>query len=227
MKFALFLLKDKDGVITLDVPVEGDLKDPKVSVGKIVWNTFKNLIVKAASAPVKLLSGLLGVDPRQIESIDYSFKDTTFTEKKRQQLDLLLELEQQKPELEIELIYFNDPQLEGNEIALAEAGRIFNEKKNQDYKQNQEEHLKFIRKQVKSDTIGILAGSQQLVGQSLIDSLINRYEDHRIEAIESYLKQSNDSTEILVIRSKTDAPKNAGSSPIFEVKYGMKEEALQ
>jgi hypothetical protein len=227
MKFALFLLKDKDGVITLDVPVEGDLKDPKVSVGKIVWNTFKNLIVKAASAPVKLLSGLLGVDPRQIESIDYSFKDTTFTEKKRQQLDLLLELEQQKPELEIELIYFNDPQLEGNEIALAEAGRIFNEKKNQDYKQNQEEHLKFIRKQVKADTIGLLAGSRQLVGQNTIDSIFNNYEYHRLESVESYLKQVNDSTEILVIRSKENAPKNAGSMPRFEVKYGMKEEVMQ
>ena len=46
MKFALFLLEDKNGIINLDIPVRGDLDDPTVSVGKIVWNTFKNLIVK-------------------------------------------------------------------------------------------------------------------------------------------------------------------------------------
>jgi len=227
IKFALFLLKDKDGVITLDVPVEGNLKDPQVSVGKIVWNTFKNLIVKAASAPVKLLSGLLGVDPRQIESIDYQFLDTAFTETKQRQLDLLLELEQKKPELEVELVYFNDPMLEGNEIAIAEAGRIFAEKRNKNYQESQEDFLKFIRKQTRSDTISLLAGSRQMVEQNTIDSLLDAYSVQRIESIESYLHQANDSTEILVVKSKIGAPKNVGSMPIFEVKYGMKEETIQ
>jgi len=35
LKFALFLLKDREGVVNLDVPVRGDLKNPEVSVGKI------------------------------------------------------------------------------------------------------------------------------------------------------------------------------------------------
>ena len=227
IKFALFLLKDKDGVITLDVPVGGDLKDPQVSVGKIVWNTFKNLIVKAAAAPVKLLSRLIGADPKEIESIEFGFLDTAFTENKQKQLNLLLQLEQQKPELEIELIYFKDPELEGNELALAEAGRLFMKRKNKDYLAHRDEFESFVRKQVKSDTINILAACRKLIDQNVIDSLLHSYDEKRLDNIESYLHQVNDSTEILVIKSKPGAPKNIGSTPVFEVKYGMKEETIQ
>ena len=76
MKFALFLLKDKNGIINLDIPVRGDLNNPSVSIGKIVWNTFKNLIVKVASAPVGFLADLISVDPKDIKSIEYSYLDT-------------------------------------------------------------------------------------------------------------------------------------------------------
>jgi len=58
VKFATWLLKDSHGVIDLDVPVTGTLDDPKFRIGPIVWQVIKNLIVKAVSAPFKLLGGL-------------------------------------------------------------------------------------------------------------------------------------------------------------------------
>ena len=42
----------------------------------------------------------------------------------------MLELEQQKQDLEIELIYFNDPDLEKSDIVMVEAGKLFEKKKN-------------------------------------------------------------------------------------------------
>lgn len=108
LKFALFILKDREGVINLDVPVRGDLNDPRVSVGKIVWNTFKNLIVKVAAAPFDALAGLIKADPKDLESIQYDYMDTLFTENRQKQLDLLLDLEQKKEGIGIELIYYND-----------------------------------------------------------------------------------------------------------------------
>ena len=58
VKFATWLLKDSHGVIDLDVPVTGSLDDPKLRIGPIVWQVIKNLIVKAVSAPFKLLGAL-------------------------------------------------------------------------------------------------------------------------------------------------------------------------
>jgi len=127
LKFALFLLKDRQGIINLDVPVSGDLKDQKVSVGKIIWNTFKNLIFKTVAAPYDLLAGMLGVDPKDVRSIEFSYADTTMTDKIKNQLDNLLSLEEQKEGLGIELIYFNDiekEKIQFNEDDLTDPGVI-------------------------------------------------------------------------------------------------------
>lgn len=227
IKFALFLLKDKDGVVTLDVPVRGDLKDPKVSVGKIVWNTFKNLIVKAVAAPAKLLSGLLGTDPDQIKAIEYDFKDTVLTENKKNQLDLLLQLEQKKPGLEIELVYFNDASLEKSEIALQEAGKVFNEKHQKDYLQDKAGFEEFVRAQIQSDTLSsVMDACRVMIDDLVLDSIANEFHRIRLDGISGYLIDANDSTEIAVVNSKPEAPKNLGSKPIFEIKYGMKEELM-
>ena len=57
MKVALYILKDKDGKISFDVPVKGNLQDPEFSYGKIIWQTIMNLMIKVALSPAKLLLG--------------------------------------------------------------------------------------------------------------------------------------------------------------------------
>jgi uncharacterized protein involved in outer membrane biogenesis len=58
IKLATSLLKDVDGVIDLDVPVKGTLDDPKFRIGPIVWQIIKNILVKAVTAPFRLLGSL-------------------------------------------------------------------------------------------------------------------------------------------------------------------------
>ena len=60
MKLAVALLKDRDGKIELDIPVSGDLNDPKFSVGGIILKVIVNLLVKAATSPFALLSAVFG-----------------------------------------------------------------------------------------------------------------------------------------------------------------------
>ncbi len=108
IKLALFILKDRNGVITLDIPVRGDLDDPKVKLGRLIWNTFKNLMIKIATAPFDILAGQVGADPKELEFIGFNYADTSLTVEKQRQLELLLQLENQKPGLGIELVYYND-----------------------------------------------------------------------------------------------------------------------
>lgn len=58
VKLATSLLKDVDGVIDLNVPVNGTLDDPKFRIGPIVWQIIKNILVKAVTAPFRLLGSL-------------------------------------------------------------------------------------------------------------------------------------------------------------------------
>jgi hypothetical protein len=54
---AVALLKDRHGVIDINLPVSGTLDDPQFSVGGIIWKIIVNLLGKALTAPFALLSG--------------------------------------------------------------------------------------------------------------------------------------------------------------------------
>ncbi len=224
LKFALFLLKDRHGVINLDIPVRGDLNDPKVRVGKIIWNTFKTLIIKVAAKPFDMLSGLLNVDPKDIQSIEFDYMDTTLTADRQRQLDLLLKLEQKKEGLGIELVYFNDVEIEKEIIALDEVGKMFYAETNLDYWANEDAFRQFVKIIVPNDTIEVTKACLQIAGQTMVDSLAKVFADKRYSIINSYLFKTNDSTMIRSSVSNPNTPKNVGSKPIFEVKYSMKEE---
>ncbi|HTD10846.1 MAG TPA: DUF748 domain-containing protein [Steroidobacteraceae bacterium] len=60
LKIAVALLKDRNGVIDLNLPMTGSLDDPQFRIGPIIWKMFVNLIVKAATAPFALLGHLFG-----------------------------------------------------------------------------------------------------------------------------------------------------------------------
>lgn len=227
MKFALFLLKDRDGVIDLDVPVRGNLDDPTVSIGKIVWNTFKNLIIKVAAAPFDFLAGIISVDPKDIKAIEYAYLDTTFTAQKQRQLDLLLELEQKKDNLEIELAYFNDVEMEKEQVAIAEAGKLFSTKTGLDYRNDQIAFVDFLKKETKSDAVDIVLASKTLIPEATIDTISIQLKNTRIERIEQYLSQKSDTTQIKIYIPDPKSPKNVGSEPVFEVKYTMRPEVVK
>ena len=58
VKLAVALLKDRNGVIDLNLPVTGSLDDPKFRLGPIIWKVFVNILEKAVTAPFAL-AGIL------------------------------------------------------------------------------------------------------------------------------------------------------------------------
>lgn len=54
---AVALLKDRNGVIDLDLPIGGSINDPQFSVGGLIVKVILNLLGKVLTAPFALLSG--------------------------------------------------------------------------------------------------------------------------------------------------------------------------
>jgi len=67
VRLALALLKDRDGVIDINLPISGSLKDPKFSVGGIIVKVIVNLLTKAVMAPFSLFAGSGSADLSRIE----------------------------------------------------------------------------------------------------------------------------------------------------------------
>jgi uncharacterized protein involved in outer membrane biogenesis len=57
---AVALLKDRNGVIDINLPISGSLDDPQFSLGGIIVKVIVNLIVKAVTAPFALIGALFG-----------------------------------------------------------------------------------------------------------------------------------------------------------------------
>jgi Domain of Unknown Function (DUF748) len=60
VRLAIAILKDRDGKIVLDVPIDGSLDDPKFRIGKVVMYAFGNILEKVATSPFSLLGAMFG-----------------------------------------------------------------------------------------------------------------------------------------------------------------------
>jgi hypothetical protein len=70
IKLAVALLKDRNGVIDLNLPVTGTLDDPQFQLRAVIWKVFVNILEKAVTAPFALLGSLFGGGP-DLQFIDF------------------------------------------------------------------------------------------------------------------------------------------------------------
>jgi hypothetical protein len=102
IKLAVALLKDRNGVIDLNIPVSGTLDDPTFRLGPIIWKIFVNILEKAVTAPFALLGALFGGGP-DLQFVDFSpgaaDLDAAAADKDRAMVKALAE----RPQLKIEV----------------------------------------------------------------------------------------------------------------------------
>lgn len=60
LKLAVALLKDRKGIIDINLPVSGTLDDPKFRLGPIIWKAVLGLLTKIVTAPFTALGALFG-----------------------------------------------------------------------------------------------------------------------------------------------------------------------
>ena len=60
VRLAVSLLKDRDGLILLDIPVEGRTDDPEFRFGAVLWDAVLNVIARVVASPLTLLAALPG-----------------------------------------------------------------------------------------------------------------------------------------------------------------------
>ncbi|OLF52017.1 DUF748 domain-containing protein [Pseudomonas chlororaphis] len=104
LKLAVALLKDVDGKISIELPVTGDLNNPQFSVMPIVWQTLRNLIVKAAAAPFKLIGGLVaGGGSEDLGSVSFAPGSSELSKDAEAALVKLSNALKERPALRLEI----------------------------------------------------------------------------------------------------------------------------
>lgn len=102
VKLGLAILRDRKGVIAFDLPIEGNLDDPDVKYGKLVWKAIFNLLGKIATSPFTLIGKLFGGDSGDLSSLAFAPGSSTLDAAATTKLQALAKALHERPELRLE-----------------------------------------------------------------------------------------------------------------------------
>jgi len=104
IRLAVALLKDTEGKISIELPVSGDLNNPQFSVMPIVWQTLRNLVLRAAQAPFKFIGGLItGGGSEDLGNVAFAPGSSELSGDAKSALDKLASALKERPELRLEI----------------------------------------------------------------------------------------------------------------------------
>lgn len=101
LKFAVALLENSEGVIDINMPVEGDISKPDFKYGAMILKTFVNLIVKAVASPFKFLASAMGISGDNMDFVEFEASEAVLLASEREKLDNIAKMLQEKPKLSL------------------------------------------------------------------------------------------------------------------------------
>jgi Domain of Unknown Function (DUF748) len=102
IKLAVALLKDRDGVIDLNLPVSGTLDDPKFKLSSVIWQVLVHLLEKAVTAPFALLGSLFGGGPN-LQFVDFQPGSADLDPAGTEKTQAMVKALDARPQLKIEV----------------------------------------------------------------------------------------------------------------------------
>jgi hypothetical protein len=124
VKLGLAVLQDRDGLIELDVPVEGNVDDPNFRLSRLIWHAIGNVLIKAVTAPFTLLGKLFGGGGAdKIDVVDFQAGTAALTPTAEKTLQGLSKALTSRPALRMDIEGTADPAADGKSLKLQELRR--------------------------------------------------------------------------------------------------------
>jgi hypothetical protein len=109
VQLAVALLKDRNGVIDINLPIGGSLDDPEFSVGGIIVKVLINLITKAVTAPFALIGNLFGGSSEELSSLEFDPGLAVVAPARDDSLKKLAKALAERPGLKLDITGWADP----------------------------------------------------------------------------------------------------------------------
>jgi hypothetical protein len=110
VKLGLALLRDRHGVVKLDVPVEGSIDDPKFRLGRVIMRAVANIFAKLVTSPFTLLAhAFAGRDDIDLSVIDFAPGSAALGASTQPRLEALVKGLTERPGLSLVITGRADP----------------------------------------------------------------------------------------------------------------------
>ncbi len=118
LRTALYILKDRNEEIKIDLPIEGNINSPEFSYKKIILKTLSNLLVKVALAPFDFLSKSMGFNAEEVKEIEFASVQDEFTPAQYDKFNQLANIVLAKPELVLNIKQYINYEQAARELSL-------------------------------------------------------------------------------------------------------------
>jgi hypothetical protein len=119
---AVALLKDRNGVIDVNLPISGSIDDPEFSLGGIIVRVIVNLIVKVVTAPFAII-GALGGGGEELAYIEFAPGSADVTQASEAKLGSIARALAERPALKLDVSGRIDPGTDRDGLRKASIGR--------------------------------------------------------------------------------------------------------
>jgi hypothetical protein len=103
IKLGLAILKDRNGLIELDVPVEGSLDDPEFRLGRVITRAIANVITKIVTSPFAALGAVFGGGGEELSYLDFEPGSGELQPGATEKLDKIVKGLFERPALQLEI----------------------------------------------------------------------------------------------------------------------------
>ncbi|MFO1488427.1 MAG: DUF748 domain-containing protein [Verrucomicrobiota bacterium] len=110
VRLGIAILKDRNGKIELDVPIEGSLDDPQLKLSKVIWRAIENILVKVATSPFSLLGAAFGGKGEEMNFQDFAPGSFALQPEGTNKLEVLVKGLYERPGLQLEITGSVDPE---------------------------------------------------------------------------------------------------------------------
>lgn len=86
VRLAVALLADRNGVIDVELPINGSLNDPEFRLGPVIFRAVGNLVMKAITSPFSLLAGWMG-GSSELDRVSFAPGSAALDDEARKTLD--------------------------------------------------------------------------------------------------------------------------------------------
>jgi outer membrane protein OmpA-like peptidoglycan-associated protein len=123
VRMAIALLKDRDGRIALDVPVNGSLDDPQFNLGQVAYRALERILNRIVTSPFSALSALFGGKGEELSFQEFQPGSTNLLPAALAKLDVMANALYERPELRLEIEGSTDPQTDLDALRRAELNK--------------------------------------------------------------------------------------------------------
>jgi hypothetical protein len=104
LDLAVSLLKNKEGVIDLTIPVSGSVSDPNFDMSAVIGQAINQAVTNIVTAPFKFLGGLFGSDNEEpIDNVRFRPGDSGLAPPEQEKLQKLAGALAERPQLAINI----------------------------------------------------------------------------------------------------------------------------